>query len=153
MSVVTGSYTNPLKPLLTTPRALRAENTEKKCSGERVIHKLKRGVTTYRNILRLYTEHIGEKTLHLGDTVKHTVVTAVYAILGKALLTRSCLGKKRKAYIELIGVWLTSRKIELEPHSLIFVILRHKGGVFFFKFVFAKFLIGFHSFSLFWSVF
>ena len=37
------------------------------------------------------TEHIRKKSLHLGNTVKHTVISAIDTVFGKALFTRSRL--------------------------------------------------------------
>ena len=59
-------------------------------------------------IARIYTVCLCEKALHLGDTVKKTVITAVKSTVGEAIISGHIHVHKPLADIKLLRIGLTS---------------------------------------------
>ena len=118
VAVVSGCGTDELHLLKLRPGAFTADHAVKHSACDRVVHKIERGVSADKDISFGNAEKVGKKSLCLGNSVKHAVIAAIYAVLCRAILcTRDAIEHSRHK-IKLSSARLSSREIEREAFSL-----------------------------------
>ena len=115
MSVVSGYGTEEFRTGLIP--GLAAAYAELQISLNSIVHKIERAASTHNNFTGIYTEDLRKEIFHLGNTVKHTVVTVTLGHIFNTLELEHFVGN-----IELFVARLTSCDIYL-------VALRYEGIV------------------------
>ena len=103
-----------------------SHKSQKHSAADRIVHDVQAGVAVDDNLIRPHADHPGHQFLRLGNTVGHTVVSCVGAVLRLHGGLRIQSVQKSHGQIKLLGGRFSSGHIQLQIPALIFLIFLHQ---------------------------
>ena len=128
VTVVAGSWAQPLYLFQLAPGLLGVEQAMGICLGNGVIHQLQAGVAAYKALLRLAAQNLRKQGLSGGQTVHIAVVTAVDAVGDKVLRLYQNIAHLRD-HIQLLSAGLSASHVQLQPQGFLLLVLRQHSGI------------------------